>query len=195
MNALRPAIVILLVLFSANAQAKLNVFACEPEWASLMKELTGKYAKVFSATTAFQDPHRIEARPSLIAKMRRADMVVCSGSDLEVGWLPLLLRSSANKKVQTSQPGYIEASQISRDQEFCNLGNASSRIMDLVDSVIEDRPPPFVSLQPAYPTGSVPFRDVFRKYLRKSVYTAKHLLGIKQPLKKTVLEMFRSLAT
>jgi zinc/manganese transport system substrate-binding protein len=104
--------IFLLLLVSTNTQAKINVFACEPEWASLMQELTGKHGKVFSATTAFQDPHRIEARPSLIAKMRRADMVVCSGSDLEVGWLPLLLRSSANKKVQTSQPGYIEASQL-----------------------------------------------------------------------------------
>ena len=112
MKIFKLATLLLLLLLGANAQAKINVFACEPEWASLMQELTGKHGKVFSATTAFQDPHRIEARPSLIAKMRRADMVVCSGSELEVGWLPLLLRSSANKKVQTSQPGYIEASQL-----------------------------------------------------------------------------------
>lgn len=105
--------IFLLLLITSNAvHAKLNVFACEPEWAALMKELTGEHGKVFSATTAFQDPHRIEARPSLIAKMRRADMVVCSGSELEVGWLPLLLRSSGNRKVQTNQPGYIEASQL-----------------------------------------------------------------------------------
>lgn len=105
--------VFLLLLITSNAiQAKLNVFACEPEWASLLNELAGKHAKVFAATTAFQDPHRIEARPSLIAKMRRADLVVCSGSDLEVGWLPLLLRSSANSKVQTNKPGYVETSQL-----------------------------------------------------------------------------------
>ena len=112
MKAFKLTVIFLLLLVSANTQAKINIFTCEPEWASLMKELTGKHGKVFSATTAFQDPHRIEARPSLIAKMRRADMVVCSGSELEVGWLPLLLRSSANKKVQTNQPGYIEASQL-----------------------------------------------------------------------------------
>ena len=112
MKNFKLTVVFLFLLASANVQAKINVFACEPEWASLMQELTGKHGKVFSATTAFQDPHRIEARPSLIAKMRRADMVVCSGSELEVGWLPLLLRSSANSKVQTSQPGYIEASQL-----------------------------------------------------------------------------------
>src|SRR5210317_514847 len=112
MNCLKIPVFLLLLATSNTIYAKLNVFACEPEWASLMKELTGEHGKVFSATTAFQDPHRIEARPSLIAKMRRADMVVCSGSELEVGWLPLLLRSSANKKVQTNQPGYIEASQL-----------------------------------------------------------------------------------
>lgn len=112
MYYLKISVFLLLLVASNTIHAKLNVFACEPEWAALMKELTGEHGKVFSATTAFQDPHRIEARPSLIAKMRRADMVVCSGSELEVGWLPLLLRSSGNRKVQTNQPGYIEASQL-----------------------------------------------------------------------------------
>lgn len=112
MKALKITTVLLLLSISTSLQAKLNVFACEPEWASLLNELAGKHAEVFAATTAFQDPHRIEARPSLIAKMRRADMVVCSGSDLEVGWLPLLLRSSANPNVQPGKPGYIEASQL-----------------------------------------------------------------------------------
>lgn len=101
---------IALSLFHSTAMARLNVFACEPEWASLVTEIAGDNARVYSATTAMQDPHRIQARPSLIAKMRRADMVVCSGADLEVGWLPLLLRSSANSKVQPGQPGYIEVS-------------------------------------------------------------------------------------
>jgi hypothetical protein len=91
-------------------------------------------------------------------------------------------------------PDYTEASRTSRDQEFCYLGNASSRIMDLIDSVVEGRPPPFAALQPAHPSGGVPFRDRFRKYLRKLVYTVKHLLGIKRPLKKTIQEMMRSSA-
>ncbi|MBI3371546.1 MAG: zinc ABC transporter substrate-binding protein [Betaproteobacteria bacterium] len=93
------------------AAAALNVFACEPEWGSLARELAGDKAVVFAATTALQDPHRIEARPSLIARMRSADLVVCSGADLEVGWLPLLLRQSGNAKVQPGSPGYFEASQ------------------------------------------------------------------------------------
>lgn len=91
------------------AYAALNVFACEPEWAALTQELGGTHVNVFSATTATQDPHRIEARPSLIAKMRQSDMVVCTGADLEIGWLPLLLRQAGNAKVQPGRPGYFEA--------------------------------------------------------------------------------------
>lgn len=93
------------------AQAQLRVFACEPEWASLTNELGGEHVNVYTATTALQDPHHIEARPSLIAKMRRADLVVCTGADLEVGWLPLLVRQASNSKVLQGQPGYFEAAQ------------------------------------------------------------------------------------
>lgn len=92
------------------SQAKLNAFACEPEWAALITELGGKKIGVYQATSPLQDPHRIEARPSLIARMRRADLVVCSGADLEIGWLPVLIRSAGNKKVQPGQPGYFMAS-------------------------------------------------------------------------------------
>ena len=93
------------------AAAALNVFACEPEWGSLVQELAGDKAAVFAATTALQDPHRIEARPSLIARIRSADLVVCSGADLEAGWLPLLLTQSGNAKIQPGSPGFLEASQ------------------------------------------------------------------------------------
>ncbi len=102
----------LLLLFTTlPASAALNVFACEPEWASLTQELGQKKVKVFSATTAQQDPHRIQARPSLIAKMRRADLVVCTGADLEIGWLPVLQRRATNPQIQPGQPGYFEAAQ------------------------------------------------------------------------------------
>src|SRR6195256_4901246 len=93
------------------AGAALNVFACEPEWGALAQELGGDKVAVFSATTALQDPHRIEARQSLIARIRNADLVVCSGSELEVGWLPLLLTQSGNDRIQPGSPGYLEASQ------------------------------------------------------------------------------------
>jgi zinc/manganese transport system substrate-binding protein len=91
------------------AHAAFNVFACEPEWAALAKEIGGDDVQVYSATTALQDPHRIEARPSLIAQMRRADLVVCTGAELEAGWLPVLLQNANNAAVQPGKPGYFEA--------------------------------------------------------------------------------------
>jgi zinc/manganese transport system substrate-binding protein len=87
-----------------------NVFACEPEWKSLIETIGGSHVKVYSATTAFQDPHHIEARPSLIAKTRQADLLVCTGAELEIGWLPLLLRQSGNASIQEDEPGYFLAS-------------------------------------------------------------------------------------
>jgi zinc/manganese transport system substrate-binding protein len=104
-------VVFLAHLIALPASAALNVFACEPEWAALAQELGGDKVSVYSATTAQQDPHRIEARPSLIARIRGANLVVCSGSELEVGWLPLLLTQSGNNRIQPGSPGFLEASQ------------------------------------------------------------------------------------
>ena len=101
--------VLLLTFCSSTAYAQLTIFACEPEWAALTRALAGDGAKVYSATTDQQDPHHIQARPSLIAKVRRADMLVCTGAELEVGWLPLLLRKSGNAKIQPGQAGYFIA--------------------------------------------------------------------------------------
>ena len=101
---------VFLLALPTVAHAALNVFACEPEWGALASELGGDAVKVYTATTAMQDPHRIEARPSLIAQMRRAQLVVCTGAELESGWLPILLRQSGNAAVQPNQPGYFEAS-------------------------------------------------------------------------------------
>lgn len=98
-----------LLALTRPAAAEVSVFACEPEWAALAKELGGDWVKVYSATTAFQDPHHIQARPSLIAKLRRADLLVCTGSQLEIGWLPALLRQAGNTRVQPGQPGNFAA--------------------------------------------------------------------------------------
>jgi zinc/manganese transport system substrate-binding protein len=105
----RMLLLIVSLGFSNTVVAALNVFACEPEWASLSQALGGDRVKVFSATTAHQDPHRIEARPSLIAKVRRADLLVCSGAELEIGWLPMLQRQAGNPKVLPGQPGHFKA--------------------------------------------------------------------------------------
>jgi len=99
------------ILLPWPATAALNVFACEPEWAALAQEIGGDKVSTFAATTARQDPHRIEARPSLIARMRQADLAICTGSELEVGWLPLLISQSGNNRVQRGAPGFFEASQ------------------------------------------------------------------------------------
>src|SRR5712671_1308535 len=93
------------------AVAALGIFACEPEWGALAQELGGDKVSVYSATTALQDAHRIEARPSLIARIRSTDLLICSGSELEIGWIPLLLTQSGNPRIQLGSPGYFEASQ------------------------------------------------------------------------------------
>src|ERR687896_446135 len=102
---MRTAIAALLALFAGPAIAALNVFACTPEWGALAQELGGERVRVYTATTALQDPHRIEARPSLIARARSADLMVCTGADLEIGWLPLVQSQSGNAKIQPGQPG------------------------------------------------------------------------------------------
>ena len=112
----------LLTPLSANA---LNVFACEPEWGALVKELAGDIAEVTVATTAFQDPHHLQARPSLIAAVRRADLLVCTGAQLEIGWLPLLLRRSGNPHIQVGDPGYFLAADFVRKIEIPKLVDRS----------------------------------------------------------------------
>jgi zinc/manganese transport system substrate-binding protein len=108
----RIAIGAILCGFASPALAALNVFACTPEWGALAQELGGAAVKVYTATTALQDPHRIEARPSLIARARSADLMVCTGADLEVGWLPLVQAQSGNPRIRAGQPGYFEAAAV-----------------------------------------------------------------------------------
>ncbi len=102
------------LLLSTTAHAALNVFACEPEWAALTQQLAGDKADIYTATAALQDPHHIEARPSLIAHARRADLVVCTGAELETAWLPVVLRESGNGRVQPGGDGYFEAASVVR---------------------------------------------------------------------------------
>lgn len=98
-----------LVLLTFPAHAALRIFACEPEWGALAQELGGNLVEVSVATSALQDPHQIQAKPSLIARARNADLVVCTGAELEIGWLPVLLQQSGNAKVQAGQPGNFAA--------------------------------------------------------------------------------------
>ena len=99
-----------LFLIPSGAQAAINVFACEPEWGALAKELGGEQVAVTSATSGTEDPHHVRAKPSLLAAMRKADLVVCTGAGLEAGWLPVLMQQAAGTGVQPGAPGYVMAS-------------------------------------------------------------------------------------
>ncbi len=98
-------------LTGSSAQAQLNVFATVPEWGALAEELGGEKVKVYVATNALQDPHRVQARPSLLARARNAQLLLATGSELEIGWLPLLQRDAGNAKILPGTPGMFEASQ------------------------------------------------------------------------------------
>jgi zinc/manganese transport system substrate-binding protein len=100
---------LLLFVFTLPAQAALNIFSTVPEWAALAQEIGGPLVKATAATTALQDPHHIDARPSLIARARNADLLLATGAELEVGWLPVVQRESGNPRIQGGQPGYFEA--------------------------------------------------------------------------------------
>src|SRR5918995_5938553 len=106
---MRVLLALALLAVSWPCIAALNVFACTPEWGALAKELGGDKVSIYTATTALQDAHRIEARPSLIARARSADLVVCTGAELEIGWMPLVQQQSGNARIQSGQPGYFEA--------------------------------------------------------------------------------------
>lgn len=101
-----------LAVSSAVHAAPLRVFSCEPEWTALIREIAADRVNIYTATTGRQDVHKIQPRPSLLAAARRADLVVCTGADFEVGWLPVLLRQAGNPRIQPGGPGYIEAAML-----------------------------------------------------------------------------------
>ena len=83
-------LLVLLAIAAMPAAAALKVFATVPEWGALAREIGGDRVQVFTATTALQDAHHVDARPSLIARARSADLLIATGADLEVGWLPVV---------------------------------------------------------------------------------------------------------
>ena len=109
---------VLFALWLPVPASALNVFSCEPEWAALVEELAGDNARITQATTAFQDPHMLQAKPSLIAGARSADLLICTGADLEIGWLPLLLRRAGNPHIQPGSPGHFLAADYVRRIEI-----------------------------------------------------------------------------
>ena len=108
-NYLQATAIILLLLMMLPAQAAIKILATTPEWAALARELGGDQVDVYAATSAFQDVHRVEAKPSLVARARSANLLVATGAELEVGWLPILLQESGNARIQPGNAGYFEA--------------------------------------------------------------------------------------
>jgi zinc/manganese transport system substrate-binding protein len=90
------------------AHAAIKVLATTSDWGSLVAELGGDKVNVYTATSPLQDVHRVDAKPSLVARARSADLVVATGAELEIGWLPVLLQESGNSKIQPGAPGYFE---------------------------------------------------------------------------------------
>jgi zinc/manganese transport system substrate-binding protein len=112
MKPILSATLLALAAFAAPAHANLKVFACEPEWGALLNELGGDKLDVDVGTSALQDVHVIDAKPSLIAKVRRADLIVCTGAELEIGWLPQLTHQAGNPKVVSGPGNFMAADQI-----------------------------------------------------------------------------------
>src|SRR5947209_6368606 len=106
---LTSLLAVMLGAWVAPAAAALSVLATVPEWGALVEELAGDKAKIYVATNALQDPHHVEAKPSLIARARAADLVVATGAELEIGWLPLVLQQAGNPAIKPGKPGYFEA--------------------------------------------------------------------------------------
>ena len=108
-SVIRVVAILLVVAGAVPAQAALKVLATTPDWGALTQELGGDRVNVYVATTALQDVHRVEARPSLVARARSADLIVATGAELEVGWLPVLIQESGNARIQPGAPGNFEA--------------------------------------------------------------------------------------
>ncbi len=112
MQRIRLFLMLWIAALATPAMAALNILSCEPEWGALARELGGDKVNVYDATTAFQDPHHIQAKPSLLSRARNADLVVCTGAQLEIGWLPILLQQSGNPRIQPGKPGNFEAARL-----------------------------------------------------------------------------------
>lgn len=128
MKNLLRTVALLLAVVGGTAEAKLNVFACEPEWGALTQELAGDKVAIDVATSALQDVHQIEAKPSLIAKVRKADLVACTGADLEIGWLPQLVRQAGNPKVASGAGYFLAASQVTTLEKPAQLDRSAGDV-------------------------------------------------------------------
>src|SRR3989442_10689836 len=103
-------IALVTVSLSVHAQGKLNVVTTTEDLAAIAREVGGDHITVDSIAKGYQDPHFVEAKPSFILKLQKADLLVAVGRDLEIGWLPPLITQSRNGKIQPGSAGYLDAS-------------------------------------------------------------------------------------
>lgn len=109
LNLIRSVLILLILTIPMPAQAALKILATTADWGALATELGGDKVNVYVATSALQDVHRVEAKPSLVARARTADLVIATGAELEIGWLPVLIQESGNSRIQPGRQGYFEA--------------------------------------------------------------------------------------
>jgi len=109
---IRSALALLILAAALPAHAALKVLATTSDWGALVNEIGGDQVNVYTATSALQDVHRVDAKPSLVARARTADLVVATGAELEIGWLPVLVQESGNSRIQPGGPGYFEAASV-----------------------------------------------------------------------------------
>src|ERR1700730_13519292 len=99
-----------LVAGPASAQGKLTVVTSTEDLASIGREVGGDHISIEALARGYQDPHFVEAKPSFILKLQKADLLVAVGRELEIGWLPPLIQQSRNSKIQPGSQGYLDAS-------------------------------------------------------------------------------------
>jgi zinc/manganese transport system substrate-binding protein len=109
-TSLALALAALLLATPAHAQGKLNVITTTEDLAAIAREVGGDRITVEALARGYQDPHFVEAKPSFILKLQKADLLVVVGRELEIGWLPPLIQQSRNAKVQVGGNGYLDAS-------------------------------------------------------------------------------------
>src|SRR6185295_8634454 len=109
---IRSALALLVLAAALPAHAAIKVLATTADWGALANEIGGDQVNVYVATSALQDVHRVDAKPSLVARARSADLIVATGAELEIGWLPVLIQESGNSRIQPGSPGYFEAASV-----------------------------------------------------------------------------------
>jgi zinc/manganese transport system substrate-binding protein len=154
--------VILIALLTASvpagAQSKLTVVTTTEDLAAIAREVGGDHITVDSIARGYQDPHFVEAKPSFILKLQKADLLVLVGRDLEIGWLPPLIQQSRNSKVQVGADGYLDASLQARILEIPQgqITRAEGDVHPLGN--------PHYWLDPG--NGKIIAREIFDKFVR-----------------------------